>query len=76
VKGPSVYGFLTFLCLRDSRTSKSGGSILLVGYLGSHKQALKLWVHMARHYAPMKGAYLHNRTDHKGKDDNFERVWI
>ena len=54
----------------------TGESISLVGYLGYHKPALKLWVHMARHYAPMKEAYLHNRTDPKGKDDNFERVWI
>jgi hypothetical protein len=54
----------------------TGESISLVGYLGSHDPALKLWVHMARHYAPMKEAYLHNRTDPKGKDDDFERVWI
>ena len=54
----------------------TGESISLVGYLGSHEPALKLWVHMARHYAPMKEAYLHNRTDPKGKDDDFERVWI
>jgi hypothetical protein len=24
----------------------------------------------------MKEAYLHNRTDPKGKDDDFKRVWI
>ena len=36
---------------------KDDESISLVGYLGSNKPALSLWVYMARHYAPMKQAY-------------------
>jgi hypothetical protein len=42
---------------------KSGESMSLVGYLGSHKPALKLWVHMARHHAPIKEDYLSAQQD-------------
>jgi hypothetical protein len=31
---------------------------------------------MARHYAPMKEAYLHNSKNPTDKDDNFKRAWI
>jgi hypothetical protein len=55
---------------------KDDESISLVGYLGSNKPALSLWVYMARHYAPMKQAYMHNRTNPTDKGDTFERAWI
>ena len=53
-----------------------GQSLSLVGYLGSHKPALALWVFMARHYAKMKEAYLLGRTETEVKDGEFLRVWI
>jgi serine/threonine protein kinase len=53
-----------------------GQFLSLVGYLGSHKLALALWVFMAQHYAKMKEAYRRGRTETEVNDDEFLRVWI
>jgi hypothetical protein len=53
-----------------------GEFLSLVGYLGSHKHALKLWVFMARHYAKMKEAYMRGRKGNQDKKSEFLRVWI
>jgi hypothetical protein len=53
-----------------------GESLSLVGYLGSHKLALKLWVFMARHYAKMQEAYMRGRKGNEVKKGEFLRVWI
>jgi hypothetical protein len=53
-----------------------GKFLSLVGYLGSHKLALKLWVFMARHYAKMQEAYMNCRKRNEVKNGDFLRVWI